>query len=189
MPPDSFLFKTKTFHFSTLFHDDKWLLVNRSNSPKRHNKQLNNCLTCVQTPRSAQEKSEKERRGVCTQANNYFDRAMCSRPTLLTGSLKIKVDYLRNLSRLVFSSGYYAPFSLNALSTPMDFHFHVPADCHQICTNTQGSYSCSCFSGYQLSSDGKSCLGESLGKTLVVVRAVSCRSIVFYANTPGSYSR
>ena len=104
---------------------------------------------------------------------------MCSRPILLRGSLKIKVDYLRNVSRFVSSSGYYAPFSLNALSTPMDFLFHVPADCHQICTNTPGSYSCSCFGGYQLSSDGKSCLGESLGKTLVIPIAVCCRSIVF----------
>ena len=103
--------------------------------------------------------------------NNYFDRGR--------GSLKIKVDYLRNVSRFVSSSGYYAPFSLNALSTPLDFLFHVPADCHQICTNTPGSYSCSCFGGYQLSSDGKSCLGESLGKTLVIPIAVCCRSIVF----------
>ena len=84
------------------------------------------------------------------------------------------------MSRFVSSSGYYAPFSLNALSTPMDFLFHVPADCHQICTNNPGSYSCSCFGGYQLSSDGKSCLGESLdGKTLVILIAVCCRSIVF----------
>ena len=45
----------------------------------------------------------------------------------------------------------------------MDFQYHVPADCEQICTNTQGSYSCSCVSGYQLSSDGKSCVGESHG--------------------------
>ena len=104
---------------------------------------------------------------------------MCSRPILLRGSLKIKVDYLRNVSRFVSSSGYYAPFSLNALSTPMDFLFHVPADCHQICKNTPGSYSCSCFGGYQLSSDGKFCLGESLGKTLVIPIAVCCRSIVF----------
>ena len=104
---------------------------------------------------------------------------MCSRPILLRGSLKIEVDYLRNVSRFVSSSGYYAPFSLNALSTPMDFLFHVPADCHQICKNNPGSYSCSCFGGYQLSSDGKSCLGESLGKTLVILTAVCCRSIVF----------
>ena len=104
---------------------------------------------------------------------------MCSRPILLTGSLKIKVDCLRNVSRFFSSSGYYAPFSLNALSTPMDFLFHVPADCDQICKNTPGSYSCSCFGGYQLSSDGKSCLGESLGKTLVILIAVCCRSIVF----------
>ena len=117
--------------------------------------------------------------GVCTQANNYFNRAMCSRSTLFTGSLKIKGDYLRNVSRFLSFSGYHVPFSLNALSTPMDFQFHVPADCDQICTNTPGSYSCSCVGGYQLSSDAKSCEGESLDKTLVIVIAVCCRSTAF----------
>ena len=58
------------------------------------------------------------------------------------------------------SSEYYVPSSSYALPPPLDFQFHVPADCDQICTNTQGSYSCSCVSGYRLSSDGKSCLGE-----------------------------
>ena len=67
--------------------------------------------------------------------------------------------------RFVYSSsGYNAPFSSHALPAPVDFLFHVPADCDQICTNTPGSYSCSCVSGYQLSSDGKSCVGESLDK-------------------------
>ncbi|CAH3044643.1 unnamed protein product, partial [Porites evermanni] len=56
------------------------------------------------------------------------------------------------------SSEYYVPSSSYALPPPLDFQFHVPADCDQICTNTQGSYSCSCVSGYRLSSDGKSCL-------------------------------
>ena len=58
------------------------------------------------------------------------------------------------------SSGYYAPSSSYALPAPVDFQFHVPSDCEQICTNTPGSYRCSCVSGYQLSSDGKSCVGE-----------------------------
>ena len=62
------------------------------------------------------------------------------------------------------SSGYNTPFSSHALPAPVDFLFHVPADCDQICTNTPGSYSCSCVSGYQPSSDGKSCVGESLDK-------------------------
>ena len=31
-------------------------------------------------------------------------------------------------------------------------------DCAQICTNPAGSYKCSCFNGYNISSDGRSCL-------------------------------
>ena len=31
--------------------------------------------------------------------------------------------------------------------------------CDQTCTNTEGSYTCSCNSGYTLSSDGRSCNG------------------------------
>ncbi|XP_067017039.1 uncharacterized protein [Acropora muricata] len=38
-----------------------------------------------------------------------------------------------------------------------DFHLQLPADCEQVCHNTLGSYICSCVSGYQLASDGKSC--------------------------------
>ena len=33
-------------------------------------------------------------------------------------------------------------------------------DCDQICTNTNGSFQCSCNSGYNLSSDERSCLEE-----------------------------
>ena len=32
--------------------------------------------------------------------------------------------------------------------------------CTQMCSNTNGSYSCSCMSGYRLSSDGHRCNGE-----------------------------
>ncbi|PFX27724.1 Oncoprotein-induced transcript 3 protein [Stylophora pistillata] len=35
--------------------------------------------------------------------------------------------------------------------------FMLPAGCDQICRNTPGNYSCSCASGYQLQSEGKSC--------------------------------
>ncbi len=46
--------------------------------------------------------------------------------------------------------------------------FPLPADndeclantdgCDQVCTNTIGSFQCSCIDGYTLSSDGRSCL-------------------------------
>ena len=31
--------------------------------------------------------------------------------------------------------------------------------CSQSCTNTEGSYSCGCYTGYQLENDGKTCSG------------------------------
>ena len=33
--------------------------------------------------------------------------------------------------------------------------------CDQICSNTNGSYRCSCMSGYKLLDDGKTCLAVS----------------------------
>ena len=32
-------------------------------------------------------------------------------------------------------------------------------DCHQICTNTEGSYYCSCDAGFELAADNRSCTG------------------------------
>ena len=32
-------------------------------------------------------------------------------------------------------------------------------DCEQECENVQGSYTCGCYEGFELSSDGKSCNG------------------------------
>ena len=34
-------------------------------------------------------------------------------------------------------------------------------NCQQMCSNTQGSFSCSCRSGYTLDSNGRTCSGES----------------------------
>ncbi|RMX46817.1 hypothetical protein pdam_00007662 [Pocillopora damicornis] len=42
--------------------------------------------------------------------------------------------------------------------------FILPAGCDQVCRNTQGNYSCSCASGYQLQSNGKSCKGKKQNK-------------------------
>jgi len=56
------------------------------------------------------------------------------------------------------STSNYAQSSSYILPAPLDFQFHLPADCAQICTNTPGSYRCSCVSGYQLDPDGKSCI-------------------------------
>ena len=34
--------------------------------------------------------------------------------------------------------------------------------CHHNCTNTLGSYQCSCYNGYKLEEDGKTCTGKSM---------------------------
>ena len=39
-------------------------------------------------------------------------------------------------------------------------------DCEQICTNTKGSFNCSCMSGYTLDDNGKNCTGESFTKVI-----------------------
>lgn len=33
-------------------------------------------------------------------------------------------------------------------------------DCQQLCTNTEGSYSCSCTEGFDLADDGRRCTGK-----------------------------
>ena len=38
--------------------------------------------------------------------------------------------------------------------------------CSQICTNSEGSYECSCSDGYILDADGKNCLGTRVIYTL-----------------------
>ncbi|XP_068721771.1 uncharacterized protein [Montipora capricornis] len=52
----------------------------------------------------------------------------------------------------LFSMPYYE------LQVPSDFRFNITSDCDQICTNTPGSFICSCAIGYGLASDGISCL-------------------------------
>ncbi len=32
-------------------------------------------------------------------------------------------------------------------------------NCQQVCTNTEGSYSCSCSEGFTLATDGRNCTG------------------------------
>ena len=42
-------------------------------------------------------------------------------------------------------------------------------DCQQECENAPGSYTCSCYEGFELSSDGKSCNGLLPMLTIKVV--------------------
>ena len=48
--------------------------------------------------------------------------------------------------------------------------------CNQTCTNTVGSYSCSCVTGYRLASDGHMCDGECI-YTYVLTMATDKRYV------------
>ena len=40
-------------------------------------------------------------------------------------------------------------------------------NCDQVCTNTDGSYTCSCNSGFTLDADGHSCTGTFIVSSIV----------------------
>jgi len=42
---------------------------------------------------------------------------------------------------------------------------HQNGRCSQLCDNSIGSYRCSCFTGFHLSTDGRTCVGEFLHAT------------------------
>ena len=39
--------------------------------------------------------------------------------------------------------------------------------CNQICTNTIGSYVCSCYFGYQISLNNKTCVGKHIASIII----------------------
>ena len=41
----------------------------------------------------------------------------------------------------------------------IDECYYENGGCQHECTNTDGSYECSCYDGYELNSDGKTCSG------------------------------
>ena len=49
---------------------------------------------------------------------------------------------------------------MNILLTDIDECLTENAGCGQICTNTMGSFVCSCNQGFTLSSDGRNCTGK-----------------------------
>ena len=38
----------------------------------------------------------------------------------------------------------------------------INSDCEHNCTNTDGSYTCSCYNGYSLDSNGRNCSGITM---------------------------
>ena len=53
----------------------------------------------------------------------------------------------------------------------------IPAGCDQICHNTQGNYTCSCYLGYQLLNDGKRCRGKTVLYSFVMLRNIKTTSV------------
>ena len=52
----------------------------------------------------------------------------------------------------------------------MDVH-----DCHQLCVNTDGGFSCECNSGFQFNTDQRTCSGMSLtqlSETRIIINFV-----------------
>ena len=57
----------------------------------------------------------------------------------------------------------------NVINSTTDFNECVTnnGNCGQICTNTVGSFTCSCYSGYMLNADARTCSGNSFSIGMV----------------------
>ena len=56
-------------------------------------------------------------------------------------------------------------------------------DCHQICSNTEGSYECSCDTGFVLKTDNRTCKGNfNRARTIYLIAVLKCFDFkyVFY---------
>ena len=63
-----------------------------------------------------------------------------------------------------------ASHAINHLySTDDDECAAVSGRCDHVCSNTNGSFTCSCHPGYFLDSDGKTCRGRSLQGCFIAV--------------------
>ena len=75
-----------------------------------------------------------------------------------------------------------APFSLALLSLPLsDINECSQSDlnnCDQTCTDTVGSFTCGCGTGYQLASNGRTCNGETHMYVCIHVGNLVVRALV-----------
>lgn len=60
--------------------------------------------------------------------------------------------------------------------------------CSQICTNTLGSFTCSCEEGFQLASDGRGCIGMLVATLLHSLPLVKFNILCSYSHAPAMHS-
>ena len=60
--------------------------------------------------------------------------------------------------------------------------------CNQICTNTIGSFLCSCNTGYELDSDQRTCVGEFMAHTLFSILLIVYDILVIQGSVMISFS-
>ena len=129
----------------------------------------------------------RERRGWCTSrifcSNLWWNEWLCSSFRPLYWSLRnvafivirVRAIVCHSLGRRIDNHARYSLLVefgwARATKWSRDQRFSiVPTDvdecksrknaCDQVCTNTEGSFSCSCHAGYILSNDSKSCQGK-----------------------------
>ncbi|XP_068721857.1 uncharacterized protein [Montipora capricornis] len=91
----------------------------------------------------------------CSSYNGFISMPMLMPMPTMSASMAMSMSVSAGTpmsSVALFSMPYYQ------LQVPGDFRLHISSDCGQICTNTPGSFICSCGIGYRLASDGISCL-------------------------------
>ena len=103
---------------------------------------------------------------ICTNTEGSFDCSCMSGFTLddngknCTGESFTKVIDFSYLHNFIYEGSTNVCFSdINECEDDTD-------DCEQICTNTEGSFDCSCMSGFTLDDNGKNCTGESFTKVI-----------------------
>ena len=75
----------------------------------------------------------------------------------------------------ILNAKYYI-YKFSCLLTDIDECSLGTDSCSQSCTNTIGSYTCSCNTGYTLNSDGYTCDGEIMKKDIIMYTFASCFS-------------
>ena len=95
----------------------------------------------------------------------------------------MKVCYLHN------NNTFYKTLDIDAMLiiSDVDECSVLNGGCHQVCTNTQGSYYCSCNEGYQLEEDNSTCAGATLTLSEILSLSLSLSQLVIVILTVHYY--